>query len=631
MVPLKQVDNVCTNILRVESETMGPIVNNNYTFSEPLDDRHKYHMFWTYDQKWVTIRVQTMSDTNDDWFAVGFSPDGLIGGSDMCILWTDTTSHYKLQDIHVDSDGIGLVDTSNDCHLINATKLSNGLSFAFKRAFNTCDPIDYTIEEGTTNMVWSTGSGLLIDRIDFKANKYGFRPIRLMNIPERISPDLPKAKTYDFLNDDIPVPVLNTSWQCTVHRLPMVFYRKHHIVKYEPIIEAGNYELVHHMKLIMLKDAHFDNQTYLAVDCDDQRLQYMDQISAWANGSKAFSYPDEAGVPIGGQSGHQYLLLQTHYHNLALTRGLRDNSGLRIHVVSKLRQYDAGLLKIGMDDFGQFAALPGNRSSVDLSVYMSAECSAQALPPHGITVFAQQFHTHQRRTRVRTQHVRQGRELSVVNWDEHCNFEYLEIMHLKHRVNVLPGDALVHTCRYDTTKKPVAPDIMCSTFLHYYPAVNLKWVINDMHTYIDFMAHHMSYSEQELHDNRPPMAERCDQLSGDSYSGNWTAIPVPKIIIPLPPAQKFCTRILTTVDKTHTKQAIDYVEKYIENPVRLSLILSVAIILLFIIIFLSFQCLTRAERRAEALYAYRKVYTKRDLNFEKFPNLLAEEKVETKA
>ncbi|CAG2102774.1 unnamed protein product [Medioppia subpectinata] len=211
-----------------------------------------------------------------------------------------------------------------------------------------------------------------------------------------------------------------------------------------------------------------------------------------------------------------------------------------------------------------------------------------ALPPHGITVFAQQFHTHQRRTRVRTQHVRQGRELSLVNRDEHCNFEYLDTL-------IMP-----------LVEKSVAPDIMCSTFLHYYPAVNLKWVINDMHTYIDFMAHHMSYSEQELHDYRPPMAERCDQLSGDSYS---------------------LYQDFDHCNETHTKQAIDYVEKYIENPVRLSLILSVAIILLFIIIFLSFQCLTRAERRAEALYAYRKVYTKRDLNFEKFPNFLAEEKI----
>ncbi|CAG2102412.1 unnamed protein product [Medioppia subpectinata] len=450
--------SVNINTIDVLSDNNYGKVNNNYTFSESLDDQHKYHMFWTYDQKSVTIRVQTMSDTNNDWFAVGFSPDGLIGGSDMCILWTDTTSHYKLLDIHVDSDGIGLVDTSNDFHLINATKQTNGLSFAFKRAFNTCDPMDYTIEDGTTNIVWSTGSGLLIDKIDFKVIKYNIKQISLTDIPEHISPDMKTAKTYNFLNDKTPVPVLNSSLQCTAHRLPQV----------------------HHMKLIVLKDPPFDNQPYLAVDCNDSRLQLWNQISAIAKGSKAFSYPDETGVAIGGRSGAQYILLQTHYINQALTPGLRDSSGLRIHVVSKLRQYDAGLIKIGMDVWAQFADLPVNRSAVDLFAYMTSECSSRALPPHGITIFAQQFHTHQRRTRGWTQHVRHGRELSMVNRDEHCHFQYQYIMHLKRRIHVLPGDALIHTCQL-----PVTPEIMCSTYLHYYPAVNLKVEINDMHAYIE--------------------------------------------------------------------------------------------------------------------------------------------------
>ncbi|CAG2166822.1 unnamed protein product [Oppiella nova] len=393
-----------------------------YTFDTQLDDQDQYHLYWNYNTNSVTFRVKAQLAHNNDWFAIGFSHDGGIGGADICIIWADAESNLKLQELHVDSEGLAVVDPTNDCLRLNASLESNELSFAFRRAFNTCDPYDYIIEDGTTNMVYATGSATKNHTIDMNDSKHGTRPIRLMDIPD-----------------------------------------------------------------------------------------------PWANGSKPFVYPEEVGVAVGGQSGPQYLLLETHYHNLAYKPDILDSSGLRIYVINKPRKYDAGLVKIGMNSFGKYVDLPPNRPVVDLSVYVTPECSSVALPVNGITIFAQEFHTHQKRTRVWTQHVRNGTELAEFNRDNHCNYQFLDIWLLKQRVTVMPGDVLVHTCSYDTTKNPVAPDIMCSTFFHYYPATNLKWVVNELGPYIRYLGQHLDYTEQQLNDNRPPFEEICDKLSGESY------------------------------------------------------------------------------------------------------------------
>ena len=62
----------------------------------------------------------------------------------------------------------------------------------------------------------------------------------------------------------------------------------------------------------------------------------------------------------------------------------------------------------------------------------------QSLPQRGITIFGSQLHTHLTGVRVATRHIRNGRELSEVNRDDHYSTHFQEIRRLKRLVQVLP-------------------------------------------------------------------------------------------------------------------------------------------------------------------------------------------------
>ena len=72
----------------------------------------------------------------------------------------------------------------------------------------------------------------------------------------------------------------------------------------------------------------------------------------------------------------------------------------------------------------------------------------------GITIFGSQLHTHLLGTRVVTQHFRgRWKQLNELDRDNHYSTHYQEIRLLANPVRVLPGDALLTTCWYDTTQR----------------------------------------------------------------------------------------------------------------------------------------------------------------------------------
>lgn len=109
-------------------------------------------------------------------------------------------------------------------------------------------------------------------------------------------------------------------------------------------------------------------------------------------------------------------------------------------------------------------------------------------------VFGSQLHTHLRGVRVLTRHFRGETELKELNRDDYYSHHYQEIRQLRHRSHVLPGDALVTTCYYDTRGYKNATlggfsisDEMCVNYIHYYPSTKLEVCKS-------------SISEQSLHD-----------------------------------------------------------------------------------------------------------------------------------
>ena len=73
-------------------------------------------------------------------------------------------------------------------------------------------------------------------------------------------------------------------------------------------------------------------------------------VAAWGLGGEAFSFPAEAGYPVGEEhGGATYFMFEVHYDNPGYHSGIVDSSGLEIMLTPKLRRYDSGLMAIGHD------------------------------------------------------------------------------------------------------------------------------------------------------------------------------------------------------------------------------------------------------------------------------------------
>ena len=73
-------------------------------------------------------------------------------------------------------------------------------------------------------------------------------------------------------------------------------------------------------------------------------------VAAWGLGGEAFSFPPEAGYPVGEDHGSAtYYMFEVHYDNPGQHSGIIDSSGLEILLTPKLRKYDSGLMTVGHD------------------------------------------------------------------------------------------------------------------------------------------------------------------------------------------------------------------------------------------------------------------------------------------
>lgn len=254
----------------------------------------------------------------------------------------------------------------------------------------------------------------------------------------------------DVALEKVTIPDKETTYWCHIQKLDDFLRRKHHIVQFEPLI--SNPGIVHHMEVFHCEtDVNVQIPLYSG-DCDNlpAAAKVCNRvISLWAMGASAFTYPPDAGLPIGGPEYNPYIRLEVHFNNPMLKSGLTDDSGLRIRLAKKLRKYDSAIMELGLE-YTDKMAIPQGILAFPVSGYCIAECTDRALPPAGITVFGSQLHTHLRGVRIMTRHFRDNIELPLLNRDDYYSHHFQEIRTLRRRPKVLPGDALVTTCYYDT-------------------------------------------------------------------------------------------------------------------------------------------------------------------------------------
>ncbi|XKL67505.1 hypothetical protein PGB90_002996 [Kerria lacca] len=548
-----------------------------------LDSSGNISLYWTldYDEKYVKFEVHSPLRVWE-WFAIGFSDYGEFYPADYCVLWTGWKWRIKFEDVWTDKDGNINVDTQQDCKNFDVTFHRTYAKFTFTRKFDTCDNEDYIIEDGTTHIVWLKGKGPINDvnnlNID-DAYEKGMQRTQLLKNIEIETIKKPKyTRTIEFKVDQVSVPGSDTTYWCKVIELPEYLDKLHHIIEFEAIIQRGNEGLVHHMEIFHCETSADISISLYNGPCFNEERPTDTQVckkvlAAWAMGATPFFIPQETGLRIGGKNFNKFVMMEIHYNNPELKTDYVDSSGMRLYVTSMLRKYDAGVIELGLE-YTDKMAIPPKQESFTLSGYCIAECTSISLPPHGITIFGSQLHTHLTGVQVITRHVRDGRELLELNRDNHYSTHFQEIRLLKRPVVVLPGDALITTCRYNTQNREnvtlggfAIKDEMCVNYVYYYPKIELEVCKSSisyqtLFTYFRYMNEwenqntsvnygiSTNYGNIEWNQKRAEnlhnlyddmtLSMQCNASTGRRFPGDWENIPLTRVSYSLPPPMRIC-------------------------------------------------------------------------------------------
>uniref|UniRef100_A0A3Q3XAS5 Dopamine beta-hydroxylase n=1 Tax=Mola mola TaxID=94237 RepID=A0A3Q3XAS5_MOLML len=482
LVTSYQAPNTAIEVTTLRPDLQGPLLPLPMPFHIPLDPRGQLQLAWNISYAKQEIYMELKVTEMKYGVVLGMSDRGELTNADLVVLWNNGTKSY-FGDAWSDSKGHVSLDTQQDYELIEAKQKPDGYYLLFKRPFSTCDPRDYLIEEGTVHVIYGLLDRplLALEQLNLSRIHMGLQRV-LMLRPDTPRPKLPPdVRTLDVSAPNITIPNQETTYWCFIQTLPENM-PKNHIVMYESVITPGNEAIVHHMEVFECSPDIRSVPQYSG-SCDDKmkpgKLNSCRHVlAAWAMGAEAFYYPPDAGLPIGGPGSSRFLRLEVHYHNPLLISH-HDSSGIRLHYTSSLRQYDAGIMELGLV-YTPVMAIPPKQHIFYLSGYCNSKCTQTALPPGGIYIFASQLHTHLAGRGVRTVLVRGGKELKVVQEDEHYSSFYQTIRVLRKMVNVLPSDVLITKCTYNTEdrSKPTGGfgimDEMCVNYIHYYPRTQLE-------------------------------------------------------------------------------------------------------------------------------------------------------------
>ncbi|XP_045624015.2 dopamine beta-hydroxylase [Procambarus clarkii] len=552
-----------------------------YDVALDLNDTH--HLYWRvdYPEEEVKFEVHSRGRASQPWIALGFSDRGDLVGADLCVLWTDWHGHVHFQNAVVGANRRLVVADQQDCQDFRYKVHDDVIKFTFSREFDTCHPKHYVIQSGTTHVVWAWGEGPLyrLAGVLAKGDQTGMVRVQLLK-PSLPQPALDDCQVLEVRAVKVEVPAEETTYWCSVQKLPDAFHEKHHILEFGPVIEKGNEDVVHHMEVFHCEYPpdvivpRYQGPCHVA-----DRAPEIDTckrvMAAWAMGASSFVYPPDAGMPIGGPDFNPYVMLEVHYNNPSLISGRVDSSGIALHYTNHLRQYDAGIMELGLE-YSSKMAIPPAMNTFTLSGYCVPECTALGLPEEGIYIFGSQLHTHLTGLRVWTKHLREEEELPELNRDDHYSTHFQEIRRLPSPVHVLPGDALITTCEFSTTSRDnvtvggfAISDEMCVNYVHYYPKVELEVCKSSVDSatlisYFKFM------NRWELQETSPeegwrenyqhirwtplrsgmladlylnsPISMQCNKSSGARFPGYWENIPIPLPLHPLPENQRKCNQ-----------------------------------------------------------------------------------------
>ncbi|KAK3088535.1 hypothetical protein FSP39_020262 [Pinctada imbricata] len=450
-----------------------------FPYTEQLDHDGKYILFWKFNSTHITFEVHVRTH---GYVGFGLSPNGNMFPADVVIGWVKNGQAY-FKDRHTTAYSSPLIDSSQDWFLLHAKENDFGTVLKMVRKLDTCDHHDLKITDSTIRIIFSyhpddpqSETGL-----PYHGNtRRGAHSLMLLNRLEEFP--LPSdVITQEFLNDDFHLPPVDTYYHCKVYDMHTLG-KKHHLVRFEPVLQKGNEGIVHH--IVVYKCANIDRK-YVGVTYHCQRPPH-DSLHpcsifylAWAVGGEVFNFPRDVGLPFADPKDPSMFIIETHYNNPAKTPGYVDNSGLRLYLTPTLQKHEAGILTSGLS-VNKYHIVPPYEQTFISSGFCMEDCLNKGLSsmPDGVKVFAVLQHAHLLARGITTRLIRKGVEQEPLAEDPHYDFNFQDFRHIRNNRTIKSGDTIVVECTYDSTKK-TAPtygglgtsEEMCLSFIYYYPSM----------------------------------------------------------------------------------------------------------------------------------------------------------------
>ncbi|XP_077980021.1 DBH-like monooxygenase protein 1 homolog [Glandiceps talaboti] len=479
----------------VASSQTAPIAptEDDFLHEAFLDEFGKFKLFWKFDSKKIVFEVHVQTT---GYVGFGFSPNGGMPGSDIVIGWVKSDGKKRFTDRHASHYGEPRVDDKQDYKLLYGAEIDDHTILKFERKLDTCDDAqDWMITGDTMRLIWAYHPE---DPEDDKPLPWhgremrGSRSVFLLHLQQTNTNTLgDDVYTFEMLNDNVKVPHhQDTTYLCTGIALPK-FDGKHHLVKYEPVIQPGNEAVVHHIVVLQcfdyVNESLYHNYTSecFTPNMPEDWHTCTTVAMAWAVGGQPFYFPEKAGMSVGGPGDPTFFMLEVHYDNPDYKDTIYDSSGMRFYYTPDLRQHDAVIFLLGTL-IGQGQLIPPQTRSFTQTSYCSSHCTKRALTdPHTndtteVHIFSGFLHSHLAGRAIRVRHIRDGVELPNVMVDNHYDFNYQEFRSLKDEVIIQPGDDIIIECEYETMNRQSSTwgglgtqQEMCLAFFFVYPRTQL--------------------------------------------------------------------------------------------------------------------------------------------------------------
>ncbi|XP_050714984.1 uncharacterized protein LOC126997815 [Eriocheir sinensis] len=488
----------------------------SYQYRVVLDQDSPFVMLWTPGDDAIDIEVQVGAK---GYVALGFSPNGGMKGADIVLGWVDTAGKVFLHDRYAEGNMAPKVDVSQDVKLLGGYQNDTHTVLRFSRPWNTCDESqDFVLTDDTVRVIWAYSNSDPARETDLNYHAARGTKSLYLKSSQFVMPELgPDVKTWDFLSPNLSLPDnLDTLYWCKIFKKPPTPV-KSHMIGFVPVIEEENAEHVHHILFyecyVPDSDTHFEKWvSWEGTQCYSANMpnswKYCKSVVvAWAVGGEGRMFPEYTGFPIGEEhGGATYYMMEMHYNNPNLRQGVVDSSGIRIFYTENLRDYDAGMFMLG-HKVSAFHLIPPGQPRFMTGSFCDSSCTQQELPEKGVKVFEGILHSHLMGTSMVLRHIRDGQELPVIMKDMHYDFKYQSSRVLQEEVTVLPGDALIIECYYDSSNRsnPTFGGLgtreeMCQVALSYYPRVKLHMCQSqpDMKSVITALGVQELYTEERM-------------------------------------------------------------------------------------------------------------------------------------